>query len=421
MFGNVVLHYKYVLQNKMSRRLAFVLAGGKGTRLKPLTNHRAKPAVPFGGKYRIADFVLSSMVHSGLNEVVVLTQFKKKSLERHIRNAFTRYEGRQQSFYSKSPETGGRGDWYKGTADAIAQNLSVIYDIDPELVAVFGADHVYALDYSLMEQQHRKNSADLTISALKVPISEENFESPKGKRQFKFGVIEIDEHGRIKGFEEKPQKPKSIPGDKTHTLISMGNYTFTKDSLTDALGKDYGIDFGGDVIPGMLNSGMNLFVYEFQDENGNPSYWRDIGDLRAYHAANLDLNSEHPPFDLFKLRDQGREIYTLGDTEPPAIVKTNGTVSSVSEGCRIFGRLENSVISPNVYVGDRSYVEDSIILEKCRIGKDVRIKNTIIDKDNHIPDGMQIGYDLNADKAAGFHVDKKSEIVVVPKAYFKAT
>jgi len=244
----------------------------------------------------------------------------------------------------------------------------------------------------------------------------------KNGRQFKFGVIEVDEHGRIKGFKEKPKRPKPMPRkegwDKNvnYTLISMGNYTFTKDPLMNALAKDYGTDFGKHVIPGMLKSGMNLFVYEFQDENGEPGYWRDIGDLRAYHSANLDLNSEHPPFDLFALRDQGREIYTLGDIEPPSLVDGN----SISEGCRISpeSTLINSVISSNVYIRNRSQVIDSIIFEKSRIGPYVRMKNTIVDKENHIPEGMQIGYDLDADKAAGLHVDS-SGIVVVPKAHFK--
>ncbi len=390
----------------MKKTLAMVLAGGEGKRLKPLTEERAKPAVPFAGRYRIIDFVLSNMVNSGITDIVILPQYESASLDRHIREAWTPRGGNisEVGIYSQPPRAGKGKDWHKGTADAIFHNQDIIENYASDRIAIFGGDHIYKMDISKMIETHNGGN-DLTIAAIKTPISEENFGDIGGERRFQFGVLEADKNNKVIQFYEKPKKPKEIPGEKGFCWTSMGNYIFKTKSLADELtGSKH--DFGNNIIPDMINKEMNIFIYPFE------GYWRDVGTIESYYKANIDLLSEEPLFDLY---DRRWPIRTLGSDIPPTRLSSNNSL--VSEGCIIKGNIDNCIISPNVHIGKNSLIRNSIIFNEVRIGDDVTIKNAIIDKKNIIPNNYQIGYNSEEDKKKGFEID--SGITIVPRRKLK--
>lgn len=403
-----------------SRVLVMILAGGEGRRLGPLTNDRAKPAVPFGGRYRIIDIVLSNFVNSGLTKIKVLTQYKSASLEEHIARSW-RLSPMLDSFIETIPAQQRTGkSWFKGSADAVFQTEHVITDESPEHVFIFGGDHVYKMDMRQMMAQHLATDADVTVAAVPVPLAE--------ARQF--GVIEVDDQGRIKAFHEKVENPPSMPGRPDMALASMGNYIFKTNPLLETLERDAVLetsahDFGRDIIPSMVARGANAFVYDFQtnrvpgEEIGN-AYWRDIGTVEAYWAAQMDLVSVQPAFNLYNQRWPIRTGYTH---DPPAKFvfrdEANARVgiateSLVSLGCIISGgRIHRSVLSSRVRVNSFSHIEESVLFENVVIGRHVKIRRAIIDKDVEIPSGTEIGYNLAEDKKRWFV--SEGGVVVIPK------
>lgn len=396
--------------------LAMILAGGEGTRLAPLTTQRAKPAVPFGGKYRIIDFVLSNFVNSGIDSIFVLTQFRSQSLTEHIVNGWNISNpfGKGQ-FIIPVPAQMQTDDkrWYCGTADAIHQNLHLIDDFDPELVAIFGGDHIYRMDVSQMTKFHTKKQAVVSIAAIPVPIEEAS----------EFGVLQVDEEWRITGFQEKPDNPTPMPSDPTKALVSMGNYIFNKDDLSrlltkDNLDQDSSHDFGKDILPSLVDGGK-LFAYNYHMNvipgNGKKEpYWKDVGTLKAYFEANMDLRDSCPQLDLYN--DQW-PIYNYHYSLPPAKFVHNDAVSDdglprigkavnsiVCDGCIISGSTVNdSIVFNSVHIRSYSTVNNSIILNDVNIGPSSRIKNAIIDKHVTLPANTIIGYN-RADDEARFHV-----------------
>jgi glucose-1-phosphate adenylyltransferase len=405
----------------MAKLLAMILAGGEGRRLDPLTRDRAKPAVPFGGRYRIIDFVLSNFANSGLLKMKVLVQYKSESLNTHVQRAW-RLSAFLNEYVEIVPAQMRYGPkWFEGSADAIYQNLNIITDEEPEYTFVFGADHVYRMDARQMLQWHLDKKADLTVAAIPVPVEEAK----------DFGIIEVDAEGRMIGFVEKPkQDPKTIPGDPTRCLASMGNYLFTTKELVQEIVNDAGDpksahDFGKSIVTSM-HTRKNVFVYDFTTNEvpgqgaKERGYWRDVGNLDAYYQANMDLVAVDPIFSLYN--DQW-PIYTIHNNAPPAKFVFNNeaerrvgkaTDSLISEGCIISGtHVHHSILSPQVRLNSYSTVEDSIVFEKVSIGRHCRIRNAIIDKHVVIPAGTVIGYDREADKRR-FHVTE-SGIVVIPK------
>jgi glucose-1-phosphate adenylyltransferase len=403
-----------------SRVLVMILAGGEGRRLGPLTNDRAKPAVPFGGRYRIIDIVLSNFVNSGLSKIKVLTQYKSASLEEHIARSW-RLSPMLDSFIETIPAQQRTGkSWFKGSADAVFQTEHVITDESPEHVFIFGGDHVYKMDMRQMMAQHLAMNADVTVAAVPVPLKEAR----------EFGVIEIDEQGRIKAFHEKVQNPPAMPGRPDMALASMGNYIFKTDPLLETLERDAVLessahDFGRDIIPAMVARGAAAFVYDFQTnrvpgEEVGHAYWRDIGTVEAYWAAQMDLVSVQPAFNLYNHRWPIRTGYTH---DPPAKFvfrdEANARVgiateSLVSLGCIISGgRIHRSVLSNRVRVNSFSHIEDSVLFENVVIGRHVKIRRAIIDKDVEIPSGTEIGYNLAEDRKRWFV--SEGGVVVIPK------
>ncbi len=403
-----------------SRVLVMILAGGEGRRLGPLTNDRAKPAVPFGGRYRIIDIVLSNFVNSGLTKIKVLTQYKSASLEEHIARSW-RLSPMLDSFIETIPAQQRTGkSWFKGSADAVFQTEHVITDESPEHVFIFGGDHVYKMDMRQMMAQHLAMDADVTVAAVPVPLKEAR----------EFGVIEVDEQGRIKAFHEKVQNPPPMPGRPDMALASMGNYIFRTGPLLETLERDAVLetsahDFGRDIIPAMVARGAGAFVYDFEtnrvpgEEVGN-AYWRDIGTVEAYWAAQMDLVSVQPAFNLYNQRWPIRTGYTH---DPPAKFvfrdEANARVgiateSLVSLGCIISGgRIHRSVLSNRVRVNSFSHIEDSVLFENVVIGRHVKIRRAIIDKDVEIPSGTEIGYNLVEDRKRWFV--SEGGVVVIPK------
>ena len=377
----------------------FVLAGGKGTRLRPLTRDRAKPAVPFGGVYRIIDPVITSLDDANLREIAVLTQFHPRSLTRHI-SKWPHKTGHR--LYTIGPrETLHGKSWYNGTAHAIQCNLDLI-EFDARDIAVFSGDHIYTIDANDMLKRHRETQADFTIAAKRVPISDENFDGD----YFKYGVLTVDSSGRVIGFKEKPEDPAHIPDEEGFALASMGNYLIKRSVLDESL--KYGFDFGNDIIPKVIEN-KNVMAYTFND------YWEDVGGLKAYFKANMDLISENPGLDLYKLWESGRPIRNGDGEVPPTIDDNKGVRNLVSDGFRSFGSdISNSIISPHVRVYG-SKLEDAIVFSNVRIGQGSELKRVIIDKNNIIPPNSRIGYDPDADRARGYHVDPESGIVVVPR------
>jgi glucose-1-phosphate adenylyltransferase len=404
----------------MAKTLAMILAGGAGTRLEPLTRERAKPAVPFGGRYRIIDFVLSNFANSGIYRMKVLTQYKSDSLNKHLSRAWrmTAFLGHYVETVPAQMRTG--MDWYKGSADAIYQNLNIITDEEPDHIFVFGADHVYRMDCQQMLDFHVSRKAACTVAAIPVPIEE-------GKE---FGIIDMGPDGRMKGFVEKPSNPPPMPGNPKMCLASMGNYLFSTDSLVkevvrDAADEASAHDFGKSIIS-QLYKHEPVYVYDFAkntiagQEEKERGYWRDVGNIDTYYQSNMDLVEVDPIFNLYNDR---WPMYTQPNNLPPAKFVFadrehnrvgHATDSLVSEGCIISGGSVNrSVLSPKVRVNSFSEVEDSILFENVTIGRRCRIRRAIIDKNVEIPPGMTIGYDLDEDRRR-FHVTSGG-VVVIPK------
>ena len=402
------------------RLLALVMAGGKGSRLYPLTRDRAKPAVPFGGRYRIIDFVLSNMHNSGIRSIYVLTQYKAQSLVEHVQRAWgTR--GGPSDFVTIVPAQMRMGEtWYRGTADSVWQNFHLVEDFRPDAVLVFGADHVYKMNVRQMVDFHREKDAIATVACLRIPVEEAN----------QFGIIETDQDGRIIGFQEKPERDViTIPGDPRHCLASMGNYIFAPRPLAETLYADAEAethhDFGKDVIPALVKS-ERVFAYDFSrnripglTEVGEHAYWRDVGTIESYYEANMDLKNVVPHFNLYNWE---WPILSANYPDPPSKLvfddahRRGVAVQSImSSGCVITGGfVKDSVLGRNVWVEEGAEVRDSLLFDNVYIGKGARILRAIIDKNVHVADGDHIGHDLARD-AVRHHVSEGG-VTVVAKA-----
>jgi len=390
-----------------------LLAGGRGERLYPLTRDRAKPAVPFGGIYRIIDFTLSNCIHSEIRHIYVLTQYKSTSLHRHIQLGWNILSTALGEFIEVIPAQQRIDEhWYQGTADAIFQNLYTLQSERPDLVLILSGDHIYKMDYRKMIAFHLEKEADLTVAAIRMDRSLSK----------EFGVMEIDEEGRIIGFQEKPEIPKTIPGDPEGIFASMGIYVFDTEILVRRLIEDArsesSHDFGKDVIPSMIQRDR-VYAFNFKEgDQGGVGYWRDVGTIDAYYDANMDLVSVIPQLNLY---DPQWPIFTYQPPYPPAktVLLEEGRIgtalnSIISNGSIISGgSVKRSILSPRVMVHSYAEIEDSILLSGVDVGRHAKIRRAIIDKDVRIPEGMRIGYDLDED-AKRFTVTA-SGIVVVPK------
>jgi glucose-1-phosphate adenylyltransferase len=394
------------------RVLAFVLAGGKGTRLYPLTKERAKPAVPFAGKYRIVDFVMSNLINSGVYSIYVLVQFKSQSLLQHLRDGWQFAGLLKNQFIIPVPaqmRTPGE-TWYQGTADAIYQNINLIEQADPHVVVIFGSDHVYRMNIREMIEYHEQKRAEITVAAIPV----------------EFGVIEAEADGRIVGFHEKRADAPSMPGDPARVYASMGNYVFSTRTLLQQLHEDANNeqsahDFGRDILPGLVGRSP-MFAYDFQtnmipgEPPGRAAYWRDVGTIDAYYEANMDVRAVAPALNLY---NRQWPLITAGYSDPPAKTvfdeegRRGQAINSVVAGGTILsgGLVRNSVLGRYVRVHSGAEIDDSIVFDNCDIGRRARIRKAIIDKNAHVPDDATIGYDPEADSQ--YHHVTESGIVVV--------
>ena len=392
--------------------LVIVLAGGAGERLFPLTKDRAKPAVYFGGPYRIIDFVLSNCINSGLRRIYIATQYKSLSLNRHIRMGWSIVSEELGEFVEILPPQKRIGEqWYQGTADAVYQNVYSILRENPRYLVVLSGDHVYKMDYSRMLRFHQDRGAAVTLATIEVPRDDAH----------RFGIVLIDEQERVTGFQEKPANPTAIPGSPDYALASMGVYIFDTEVLLQALEADAGQstthDFGKDILPALIHQ-VPVFAYRFYDENKKASkYWRDIGTLDAYFDANMDLCQVSPEFNLY---DPEWPLRTYQPQAPPAkfVFAEEGRRcgqaldSVVSPGCIVSGsRVYGSVLCPNVRVHSFCNIEQCILMPGVRVGRHARIRRAIIDRDVLIPRGALIGYDLEEDRRR--HTVTESGIVVV--------
>ena len=385
----------------MSGVMAMILAGGEGTRLMPLTKPRSKPAVPFGGSYRLIDFVLNNFVNSGILRLFVITQYKSQSLYMHLKNGWT-VSGIPGCFIDPIPAQMRTGkEWYQGTADAIYQNLTFIEDQYPDNVCVFGSDHIYKMDIRQMLNYHSANKADLTVSAIRLPAAD---------CAGNFGVIEVDQSGRMIGFEEKPAVPKEIPVDPGYCLVSMGNYIFRTPVLANELRVDAedqtsSHDFGKDIIPKLFPRG-NVFVYDLSNNviDGEPKevYWRDVGSIDAYWDAHMDLLKDNAPFSLMNVK---WALHTFYPPLPPAHFSDTAhnqslvSQSLISAGCNLEGaRISKSVLGFRCEVLDGADVEESVFIGDVKIGEGCRIRRAIIDRGVELAPGFTLGYDPEADR-----------------------
>jgi glucose-1-phosphate adenylyltransferase len=398
--------------------LSFVLAGGEGKRLMPLTLDRAKPAVPFGGHYRLVDFVLSNLANAGFLKIIVLTQYKSHSLDLHISRTW-RMSTLLGNFVSPVPAQMRLGQrWFAGSADAVYQNLNIVRDVRPEYICVFGADHIYRMDPRQMLDQHIETGAAVTVAGIRVPIEQST----------QFGVIEVGEGKRIARFVEKPERTPGLPDAPGQILASMGNYIFTASALVDALHadaerEDSNHDMGGDLIPAMARDG-DAHVYDFAQgsvpgvTDRDSSYWRDVGTLDSYYDAHMDLVAVHPVFNLYNQRwpimttvphlppakfvfeDEGRRGHAFDSLVSPGVIVSGGTV-------------RRSILSPEVLVDSGALVEDSVILDQTVIGAGAVVRRAILDKSVQVEPGAQIGVDLEADRAK--YTVSDSGVVVVGK------
>jgi glucose-1-phosphate adenylyltransferase len=398
----------------LDESLVIVLAGGAGERLHPLTKERAKPAVYFGGPYRIIDFVLSNCINSGLRRVFIATQYKSLSLNRHIRTGWSIVSEELGEFIEILPPQKRVGEnWYLGTADAVYQNLYSVARENPRHVIILAGDHVYKMDYARMLRFHRERQAAVTIATIEMPAEESH----------RFGIVQVDESDRVIGFQEKPKDPTTIPGSPHLALASMGIYVFEGDVLIRALeadaGRDTNHDFGKDVIPALIAE-VPVFSYRFYDENKKAAkYWRDIGTLDAYYTASMDLVQVNPEFNMY---DPEWPLRTSQPQAPPAkfVFAEEGRRcgqaldSIISPGCIVSGsRITGSILCPNVRVHSFCDIDRSILMPGVRVGRHVRLRRTIVDRDVFIPRGAMIGYDLEEDRRR--HTVTEDGVVVVTR------
>ncbi|MGB2941527.1 MAG: glucose-1-phosphate adenylyltransferase [Candidatus Macondimonas sp.] len=396
--------------------LALILAGGRGSRLGELTSHRAKPAVPFGGKFRIIDFPLSNCINSGIRRVEVLTQYMAHSLIRHLQQGWGFLRGEFGEFIEIVPAQQRHGEaWYKGTADAVYQNMEIIRTHHPRYVLVLGGDHVYKMDYGTMLGFHVSMDADVTVACLEVPRMEAQA----------FGVMDVTTEGRVQSFVEKPADPPAIPGDPDHALASMGIYVFDTDYLLRMLVEDgqdpqSDHDFGKDILPRGVREGHRVFAFPFRDNaQGKQAYWRDVGTIDSYWAANMELIGVTPELDLY---DNTWPIWTYQEQVPPAKFvfddeERRGIAidSMLSGGCIVSGAvIRHSLLFSNVLVAERTLVQDTVVLPRAVIGPDCLVRRAVIETGCHIPAGTVIGEDPE-DDARRFHVTEGGVVLVTPE------
>jgi len=400
------------ISNLTRNTLALIMAGGRGERLKQLTQWRAKPAVPFGGKFRIIDFPLSNCINSGIRRIGVLTQYKSHSLNLHIQRGWGYLRGEFGEFVELLPaQQRIESTWYAGTADSIFQNLDIIRAHSPEFVLILAGDHIYKMDYGAMLAEHVENNADVTVGCIEVPIAKASA----------FGVMAVDEELRVSDFDEKPEKPKSMPGNEDEALCSMGIYVFNKDLLFELLIRDADTpgsshDFGKDIIPYAISK-YRVFAYPFT-KSGKQAYWRDVGTVDAFWEANLELIGITPELNLY---DDEWPIWTHQEQAPPAKFIFNdddrrgmAVDSMVSGGCIISGaHVRHSLLFSNVTVGNYSKIDSSVILPKVTIGEKCEITHAVIDKGCVVPDGTIIGKNEEDDKKR-FYVSPNGVVLVTP-------
>ena len=401
---------------QLRQTVAVVLAGGQGERLYPLTRDRAKPAVPFGGIYRVIDFTLSNCVNSGIRRIYVLTQYKSSSLDRHIKQTWSIFANEMGEYVDVlPPQKRSVERWYEGTADALFQNIYMLQMERPAVVLILSGDHVYKMDYSEMIAAHLRSGADVTVACTEAPLDAAT----------RMGVLAVDGQGRVRGFDEKPLHPESMAGNPDAALVSMGIYVFSTATLirevTGVAGSDGNHDFGRDILPDMVRRGCTVMAFPFRDRNsGAVKYWRDIGTLDSYFAAHMDLVAVSPIFNLY---DREWPIRTYQHQEPPAKTVFRGAErqgevldSLVSNGCIISGaRVEQSVLSPGVFAHSWAHLEACVAFENVEIGRHAKIRRAIIDKDVKIPAGERVGFDLDRDRQRFTVTD--NGVVVIPKGH----
>jgi glucose-1-phosphate adenylyltransferase len=398
---------------RRARVLSMIMAGGKGERLHPLTRDRSKPSVPFAGRHRIVDFVLSNFLNSEVYSIYVLVQYKSQSLIEHLRSTWRTTGLITDYFVTVVPPQMRVGPaWYKGTADAVLQNLNLIDDFNPDYIAVFGADHIYRMDVTQMVAFHRETGADVTVAARSVPLADAS----------QFGVLAVDAASRVTAFAEKPERPVPMPGDPRRAFVSMGNYLFSRQPLVEALLTDArrstDHDFGRSIIPEMVATGR-VYGYDFELNEipgikpyEEPAYWRDVGTIGAYWDAHMDLLGESPRFDL----DNRYWPIRTGQHPGPAARFIGSDVDNAQIGeASLIKRatIRNSILGRSVWVNEGAVVEDSIIMDHTTVGKGARLRRVIVDRFNIIPADTEIGLDTAADRRR-FHVDA-SGLVVVPR------
>lgn len=397
--------------------VALILAGGKGSRLRDLTNWTAKPAVPFGGKFRIIDFPLSNCINSGIRRIGVVTQYKAHTLIQHIQRGWGFLRGEFNEFVELLPaQQRIQEEWYKGTADAVFQNLDILRQTSAEFVLILAGDHIYKMDYGQMLAAHVRNKADMTVACINVPLKEASA----------FGVMGVDEHDRVVDFKEKPANPDGLPDDPEHALASMGIYVFNAAFLYEQLIRDAddpksSHDFGHDIIPYLIKK-YRVFAHRFTDScvgaaDGN-YYWRDVGTVDAYWEANMELTKVVPELNLY---DRQWPIWTYQEQLPPAKFvfdneerRGQATDSLISGGCIVSGAsIRNSVLFSDVRVNSYSSIEHSVILPKVDVGRHVTLRRVVVDNGARIPDGMEIGINLELDRKR-FHVTEEDVVLVTP-------